>query len=115
MTKIQFNVYYLIYNHKNIDFDVLSLSKDAVSVPSYSADCTNSIDYYLNLISEKTLIDYVPKYRLLNNIIIKNVFNAVYFSLIPPETKIYHNVYKIPVKDHAIYSTNIQKIMQFIQ
>lgn len=116
ITAIQLDLYILLYDIINRDFNIISEDDDKLRIPSTKIlDGNDNIKRLLDSIADRVIIDCEVKYRLLNNIIINDVLHCVYFCVIPNNTNLHTNVYKIPVKDYAIHSPNVQQIMQLIQ
>ena len=116
MIEVQLNLYIFTYSKRDRDFDILSIDKDKLEVPSIEIyDSSISIKKHLDSLFEKVNIEYKPVYRLLNNILLDSVYHSIYFCVLPDSEKIDDDFYKLPVKNYAIYSPNIQQIMQNIR
>ena len=116
MIAVQINLYILIYNRNNQDFDVLSLDPDRLEIPSIEVlDTTNNIKSYLDNLLSNHIIQYdTQQYRLLNNIIIHDTYNSIYFCILPENCDVKNNIHRLPIKNYAIYSPNIQKIIRMV-
>lgn len=117
MITVQINLYALSYNTDNKDFDILSSNKDKLEIPSYNIDGKHNIKYYLDSILNSLIGEELAesKYRLFNNLIIDEIMHCLYFCLVSDNIKTNTSTQKLPVKDYAIHSPNIQKIMQLIR
>lgn len=112
----QINLYLFIYNPIKKDFDIISINKERLEIPNIEIiDSKNSIKNYLDSIRDNITIDCKLKYRLYNNIIIENTLHCIYFSVIPDNSKLKDGIFRLPIKDYAIHSPNIQQIMQIIK
>ena len=115
MTKVQIDLYVLIYNPKYQDFNVLSLSEQIISIPACAFENDKSIKEQLdNLLIAYAASDIPANYRLYNNMFIKDTLHCIYFTTIPENSKLNKQTFLLSVKKYGIYSPNIQKIMQLI-
>ena len=113
---VQLNLYILTYNKLDKDFDVISLNPEKLAVPNIKiSKLDKTIREYLDLLSKKNIIGYKPNFRLLNNIILEDIYHSIYFCVVPNNINIRDNHYKLSVKNYAIHSPNIQQIMQIIR
>ena len=117
MITVQINLYILTYNTLDRDFDVISLSKEKLKVPSKIIESSETtIKEQLDSLFKTVTIDYSPiAYRLLNNIILDSTYHSVYFCMIPSNIEIKDTVHNISVNKYAIHSPNIQQILQKIR
>ena len=116
MTIVQLNLYILSYNDIYKDFSILSISKDQLIVPNVQlSDTSADIKYELDiLINKYVYIDDKTQFRLLNNVIIDNIYHSIYFCTISPYTELKETGYKLPVNNYGIHSPNIQKIVRIL-
>ena len=117
MITVQLNLYIFIYDSKDKDFNIISIDKNRLEIPSLLiSDTDKTIRDHLDSVCKTVIIDYQPTYyRLLNNLILDSCYHSLYFCVIPTDTKFKEIAYKLPVKNYAIHSPNIQKIMQKIR
>ncbi len=117
MITVQLNLYVFTYNSEDKDFDIISLDNNRLKIPStLISDDNESIRNHLDSLCKTVIIGYNPTYyRLLNNIILDSVYHSLYFCVVPFSTKIKEYAYRLPVKNYAIHSPNIQQIMQKIR
>lgn len=115
MISLQLNLYILVYDYDIKSFDILSTRPDTLEVPNTKIlDGTNSIRSHLDgMLDIHTINSETIQYRLLNNIIIENVYHSIYFCTISKNDNI-QNLYQLPIKEYAIHSPNIQQIMRII-
>jgi hypothetical protein len=116
MTIVQLNLYILSYNNIYKDFSILSIDKDQLIVPNIRlSDISTDIKHELNLLINKYIYtDDQIQFRLLNNIIIDNIYHSIYFCTISQYTELKETGYKLPVNNYGIHSPNIQKIMRIL-
>lgn len=117
MTKAQINLYILRFNSQEQDFNLLSNAEKQISITSAELNVQHTIKQQLDSLLaqhiENSNISNI-NYRLFNNIIIDDILHCIYFTTIPENTQIKNNTFPLSVKQYAIYSPNIQKIMQLI-
>ena len=117
MTKAQINLYILKFNSQEQDFNLLSNAEKQISITSAELNVQHTIKQQLDsLLAQHIDSSNIGNinYRLFNNIIIDGILHCIYFTTIPENTQIKNNTFPLSVKQYAIYSPNIQKIMQLI-
>lgn len=115
MIKASARLYILIFNKHTLEHDIVSLSKNFLSIPSVELTSENSLQNSLSVLFESCvdLSAAYAKYKLYDAEIINETLVLSYMCLLPFSTTI-KNSHLIPAKEYANYSPNLQKVISLL-
>jgi hypothetical protein len=113
MINANLNLYILVLN-KNFKYDLVSINKDSIILPSLSIDSYLDINLSLqHLFSKHITNSSMPVDFRLSDILIEETLNIYYYCFVTYETQI-QNSYLFSPTSYDKYLPNLQKIIKLL-